>query len=118
MFWIALATAIMMLSGEGDDTRAISAVIAGLRDAITHLGTGSVEKAEALRAVAQFEQAFATHRSELRVFGQCVDDADRNYRATHASYTACSDRVEAQRLALRRVLETVQRDYEAALGPE
>jgi hypothetical protein len=118
MFWIALATAIMMLSGEGDDTRAISAVIAGLRDAIPHLATGSAEKAKALRAVAEFEQAFATHRAELRVFGQCVDDADRDYRATHASYAACSDRVEAQRIALRRVLESVQRDYEAALGRE
>ena len=35
MFWVALATAIMMLSGEGDDTRAIGLLIAGLRDAIT-----------------------------------------------------------------------------------
>jgi hypothetical protein len=40
---------------------------------------------------------------------------DRNYRATHADYAACSDRVEAQRVQLRQVLETVQHDYETAL---
>ena len=115
MFWVALATAIMMLSGEGDDTRAIAALIAGLREAITQGVADSSRRAEAIRAVSEFEQAFATHRQELQSFGACVQAADRNYRATSADYTACSDRVEAQRVTLRHSLATVQRDYEAAL---
>jgi hypothetical protein len=115
MFWVALATAIMMLSGEGDDTRAIAALIAGLREAITQSVADASRRAEAIRAVSELERAFATHRHELQSFGACVEAVDRNYRATPADYTACSDLVEAERVTLRQALVTVQRDYEAAL---
>jgi hypothetical protein len=117
MFWVALATAIMMLSGEGDDARAIGLLIAGLRDAITQTVPASPRQAEALGAVSAFEQAFVTHRHELQEFGKCVEAADRNYRATHADYQACEDRIDAQRATLRHALETAQHDYDAALTP-
>lgn len=117
MFWVALATAIMMLSGEGDDTRAIAALLEGLRQAITQSVPASPRRANALEAVATFEQTFATHRLELQAFGKCVEAADRNYRSTQADYAACGARVEAQRAELRRTLADVQRKYEAALLP-
>lgn len=118
MFWVALATAIMMLSGEGDDTRAVGALIAGLRDAVARVATEPPRKAEALRAVSEFERAFATHRAELQTFGRCVEAADRDYYATRAAYTACRDQIETQRHELRGVLGTVRRDFDAALAPE
>jgi hypothetical protein len=117
MFWVALATAIMMLSGEGDDTRAILALIAGLRNAITQSSADSPRQAEALRAVSEFEQAFTMHRQELQAFGKCVEAADRKYHATRADYAACEERIEAQRIALRGSLAKVQHDYEASLTP-
>jgi hypothetical protein len=117
MFWVALATAIMMLSGEGDDTRAILALITGLRQAITHTVPAEARREQALRAITEFEQAFTKHREQLQLFGKCLEAADRNYHATHADYEACSARLEPQRIALRHVLDSVQHEYEAALSP-
>lgn len=117
MFWVALATAIMVLSGEGDDTRAIAVLLAGLREAIGARVPDEPRRADALRAVTTFEQAFAKHRRELQEFGACVEAADRKYRATAADYAACAALVEAQRATLRTALAGVQRDYEAALSP-
>ena len=118
MFWVALATAIMMLSGEGDDTRAILALLTGLRQAIAQTVPAEARREQALRAITQFEQAFAKHREELQVFGKCLEAADRNYHATRADYQACTARLEPQRIALRQVLDSVQHDYETALSPE
>jgi hypothetical protein len=117
MFWVALATAIMVLSGEGDDTRAIAALLAGMRQAIADRVPEEPRKTGALRALAEFEQAFAQHRKELQAFGVCVEAADRKYRANAADYAACSAPLEAQRVTLRETLAGVQREYEAALSP-
>ena len=118
MFWVALATAIMMLSGEGDDTRAIAMLLAGLREAITTYVPATERRTRALDAVADFELLFTQHREDLKVFGACVEAADRDYRATRASYEACVQPVEAQRLELRAGLRTVIGQYQAALSPE
>jgi hypothetical protein len=117
MFWVALATAIMMLSGEGDDTRAIAALLASLRQAITQLVPDAGRRAQALRAVTTFEQTFENHRRELQAFGKCVEAADRKYQATRADYAACGERVEAQRAEMRHAIQEVQQEYEAALSP-
>jgi hypothetical protein len=116
MFWVALATAIMMLSGEGDDTRAISALLTGVRQAIAAQVPDEARRAAALHAVTEFEQAFDKQRHELHAFGVCVEAADREYRATAAQYAACVQRVEAQRVALRATLASVQRAYDSALS--
>jgi hypothetical protein len=116
MFWVALATAIMMLSGEGDDTRAITSLLAGMRQAIAAQVPDEARRVGPLRAMARFEQAFAKHRHELQEFGVCVEAADRKYRATRAEYAACAQRVEAQRVTLREALASAQREYEAALS--
>jgi hypothetical protein len=116
MFWVALATAIMMLSGEGDDTRAITALLAGVRQAVAAHVPDQARRTDALRAVALFEQAFVKHRHELQEFGRCVDAADRKYRATGADYAACVERIEAQRATLRGTLARVQREYDSALS--
>ncbi|HKO90831.1 MAG TPA: hypothetical protein VJU61_06760 [Polyangiaceae bacterium] len=117
MFWIALATAIMMLSGEGDDTRAIAALLAGLRQAIAAHVPAEAERARALRAVTDFEQIFDKHRQDLQSFGSCVEACDRDYRANRASYDACAQPLEAARVTLGHALERVIEQYQAALTP-
>jgi len=117
MFWIALATAIMMLSGEGDDTRAIAALLAGLHEAIAAHVPAEAQRARALRAVADFEQVFDKHRQDLQVFGACVEAADRDYRASRANYEACERPLEVQRVALGHALQAVIGEYQAALTP-
>src|SRR6185295_1255896 len=106
---------IMMLSGEGDDTRAIAALLAGLREAIAAHVPAEPRRTQALRAVTDFEQAFEDHRHTLQAFGACVEAADRNYRANRASYEDCARPLEAQRVTLGRTLESVVQRYEAAL---
>lgn len=117
MFWVALATAIMMLSGEGDDTRAIAALLAGLRQAIAEYVPASPRREEALRALTGFEQAFATHRRDLQVFGKCVEAVDHRYAATQADYAACAEPLAVKRALLRQTLADVQRKYDEALLP-
>jgi hypothetical protein len=117
MFWVALATAIMMLSGEGDDVRAIAALIAGLRQSISVHVEDDARRARALDAVEDFETEFARHREELQVFGDCVEAVDRRYDATQADYEACEGRIEAERARLRERLDVVHREYEAAVEP-
>jgi len=121
MLWVALATAIMLLSGEltreGDGSQAVAELIAGFRRAITSVVPATPRRTQALRAVERFEQAFATHRQDLQAFGACVEAADRKYRATEADYAACNVRIEAQRVVLHHVLVGAQHDYEAALAP-
>jgi hypothetical protein len=117
MFWVALATAIMMLSGEGDDVRAIAFLIAGLRQSVTQHVADEPRRTRALDAIGRFEKEFARHREELARFGECVETADRNYRATRADYAACEAAVETERARLARTLDEVRGDYEAALEP-
>jgi hypothetical protein len=118
MFWVALATAIMMLSGEGDDTRAIAMLLGGLREAINAYVPASERRTRALDAVADFELLFTKHREELVVFGACVEAADRDYHATQASYDACLRPIEARRVELRDGLRTVIGEYQSALSAE
>lgn len=115
MFWVALATAIMMLSGEGDDTRAILALLGGLRAAITQTVDAGPRRSRALDAVTRFERAFETHRALLKEFGACVEAADRKYGATRDDYAACSGKLEAGRPAISRAIEEAQRSYDDAL---
>lgn len=117
MLWFALATAIMMLTGEFYDDRAIAKLFKALRETIAVSVGDAPHRARALRAVDGFERAFEAHRRDLEEFTACVERADRKYRATQADYAACTDRAQSQRVVLRRTLDAVEREYEAALSP-
>ncbi|HEX6274905.1 MAG TPA: hypothetical protein VFZ53_17805 [Polyangiaceae bacterium] len=118
MFWVALATAIMMLSGEGDDVRAIAMLIAGLRQSIYVHVEDETRRARALDAVGRFESEFVRHRKELERFGHCVESADRKYGATRADYATCEARAESERARLAQALRDVHSAYEAAVEPD
>lgn len=118
MLWVALATLIMMLTGEIYDTRAIAKLFAALRESITDSVPDEAARAKALHAAAGFEQAFETHRLQLVAFAECIDRADHDYRATQSDYTACAERAQAERAALRRSLAALQIEYQASLSPE
>lgn len=101
MFWVALATAIMLLSGDGDDTRIIVDLIAALRQQIS-LTVGEPKRAaKALRGIDLLEQSFKAHRSRLNEYMECVTKVDHNFSATEADYARCDEGLEkeAQRLA-------------------
>ena len=117
MFWVALATAIMMLSGEGDDVRAVAALIAGLREAISLHVENEARRDRALDAVGELELEFKDHREELESFGDCVEAVDRKYDATQQDYDACESRIDDARARLGERLRALRREYDAALEP-
>src|SRR3954470_5716100 len=119
MLWVALATAIMLLSGElsreADDGAILAVLIAALRKATTQEVADAPRRAAALRALATFDAGLLAYRRQLVAFKACIAAADRRYGATRADYDACSGPLETERASLRTSLATAQTEYEAAV---
>ena len=119
MLWVALATAIMLLSGElsreADDGATLSLLLAALRKSTIQDVADAPRRAAALRALASFELGLAAYRRQLATFKACIGAADKRYGATRADYDACSAPLESERTSLRASLATAQSEYEAAV---
>src|SRR6478735_2548949 len=119
MLWVALATAIMLLSGElgreADDGATLALLLAAMRKSTIQDVADSPRRAAALRALASFELGLAAYRRQLATFKACIAAADNEYGATRADYDACSQPLESERANLRASLVTAQQDYEAAV---
>jgi len=120
MLWVALATAIMLLSGEltreADDGAILAALIAALRKATTQEVTDAPRRAAALRALSTFEAGLTAYRHQLVTFKACIAAADAKYGATQADYDACSGPLVVERASLRSNLVTAQTEYEGAVN--
>jgi hypothetical protein len=90
MFWVALATAIMMLSGEGDDSRAILALFQAMRASLPACVADPARRSAALAGVERSQALFLQHRKRLEEVGKCIEDLDRRYQATAEDYERCS----------------------------
>jgi hypothetical protein len=119
MLWVALATAIMLLSGElsreGDDGAILAVLIEALRKATIQQVPDAPRRAAALRALATFETGLTAYRQQLVTFKACISAADSKYGATQADYDACSGPLISERASLRTSLVTAQSEYEAAV---
>jgi len=119
MLWVALATAIMLLSGEltreADDGAILAALIAALRKATTQEVAEAPRRAAALRALSTFEAGLTAYRHQLVTFKACIAAADAKYGAIQADYDACSGPLVAERASLRSSLVTAQNEYENAV---
>jgi len=119
MLWVALATAIMLLSGElgreADDGATLALLLAAMRKSTIQDVADSPRRAAALRALASFELGLAAYRRQLATFKACIAAADNEYGATRADYDACSQPLESERANLRASLVTAEQDYEAAV---
>jgi len=119
MLWVALATAIMLLSGElsreADDGATLARLLAALRQSTIQDVADAERRAAALRALASFELGLAAYRRQLATFKACITAADAKYSATRADYDACSEPLERERASLRASLLSAQSEYEAAV---
>lgn len=119
MLWVALATAIMLLSGElsreADDGAILAVLIAALRKATVQEVPDEPRRAAALRALGTFEAGLTAYRRQLVSFKACIAAADSKYGATQADYDACSGPLEKERESLRTSLVTAQSEYETAV---
>ena len=119
MLWVALATAIMLLSGElsreADDGATLALLLGALRKSTIQDVADAPRRAAALRAIASFERGLEAYRRQLATFKACITAADQKYAATRADYDACRGPLEAERASLRASLVTAQNEYEAAV---
>ncbi|HEY0464740.1 MAG TPA: hypothetical protein VGC79_11045, partial [Polyangiaceae bacterium] len=119
MLWVALATAIMLLSGElsreADDGKMLARLLEVLRKSTIQDVPDAARKAAALRAIRTFELGLEAYRRQIASFKACIAEADGRYGATRADYDACQAPVEAERAQLRQSLVTAQNEYEASV---
>ncbi|MEI9951977.1 MAG: hypothetical protein WDO74_24080 [Pseudomonadota bacterium] len=119
MLWVALATAIMLLSGElgreADDGAILALLLEAFRKSTIQNVADEPRRAAALRALASFELGLAAYRRQIATFKACVSAADRKYEATPADYDACLGPLESERASLRESLVAAQGAYEAAV---
>ena len=89
MFWVALATAISILTGDGDDTVAFRAMIEQWEAQIRQIVTDPARRELAIAAVEKTNSAFRAHRQQLDAVGRCIEEADRSYEVSAEKYLAC-----------------------------
>ncbi len=107
MFWVALATAIMLASGDGDDTRAIRDFLKALREQIPLEVKDEARAKEALRGVDVLQEAFESHRNRLDKYSECIEKVDHNYGAKEADYRRCEEGLEVESARLIKQMEEV-----------
>lgn len=90
MFWLGVATLLMMVSGSGDDTRAFRERARALKEALAQLVSDPVRSQTAIRTVEAIEAEFRRHRDRLHVAQTCLEKADRDFRATPETYARCT----------------------------
>lgn len=95
MFWVGLATLIMLISGTGDDTRAFRQRLDQMSKALTELVHEPSRKNAALETLKQTETALTEHRARLNDAGKCLESADRNYTANATDYDTCVAQLDA-----------------------
>jgi hypothetical protein len=117
MFWIALSTLIMSLTGEGDDTYAIREFFERARDAVDSEVHDAAHKRAALRTLDRATHAFELHRRRVTKISQCIERADRRYTAVAADYERCLADVDPAWSAAGEELIELGHDLGSALTP-
>jgi hypothetical protein len=105
MFWVALASLIMMLSGDGDDVRDVERFLSALDRAVTQVIAEPARRDDVRRAVRTYTLLFEGHRARLNELAKCIEKADRDYAASAAAYAACQEPFDAHWRLLERDLD-------------
>src|SRR5688572_13662465 len=89
MFWVALSTLLMVMTGQGDDTYVFRAFLDNLRDSVEEHVTDPARRARALSVVDDTSNKFRSHREKVNQVGVCFERADRRYQVSAADYEHC-----------------------------
>ncbi len=117
MFWIALSTLIMSMTGEGDDTYAIRDFFERAHDAVEAQVKDAEHKRLALDTLDRAVAAFETHRDRVNKISQCIEQADRRYASVAADYQRCLTDVQPAWNAAGEELIELSRELNRALTP-
>lgn len=89
MFWVALSTLLMAMTGQGDDTFVFREFLDNLRDGVERHVSDPARRARALDVVDDTSKKFRTHRERVNDVSVCFERADRRYQVTAADYEQC-----------------------------
>ena len=89
MFWVALSTLLMVMTGQGDDTFVFREFLENMRDGIEQHVTDPARRARAIGVVDDTSAKFRAHREKVNAIGICVEGLDRRYQVTAAEYEKC-----------------------------
>lgn len=118
MFWVGLATLIMMLNGSGDDTREFRRRAEAMHKATQKVIADTKRQKEAEQALKATMKAFVDHRKRLDLMAQCVIKADANYQATPADYEACIEDLESVWESATDEFVVAEQSFRAAVTAE
>lgn len=90
MLWAALATAIIVLSGFGDDARAIEWLLKSLSHSIELNVSEAGRRERALHAVEAIHGSFIRHRQRLQEVAECIENIDSRYNVSANDYRLCT----------------------------
>ena len=117
MFWIALSTLIMSMTGKGDDSYLIRTFLERARDAVEEQVQDQARRRAALATLDRTSAVFARHRKRVGKISACVERADRSYRATRADYEKCLVDVEPAWDAAAEDLIALEKSFRSSLTP-
>ncbi|HEU5073645.1 MAG TPA: hypothetical protein VFU02_05720 [Polyangiaceae bacterium] len=89
MFWVALSTLLMVMTGQGDDTYVFREFLENLREGVERHVADPARRARAVAVVDDTSQKFRTHREQVNQIGACLERADRRYQTTANDYEHC-----------------------------
>jgi hypothetical protein len=115
MFWIAVASLIMSMSGEGDDTRVYRMFMDAISASVTEVVTDHAKVEVALASLNETDEAFRAHRESLQVAGKCLEEADRTYTATVDTYEKCLSDRDARWELITRFIISLRHDLKEKL---
>jgi hypothetical protein len=89
MFWAALATLIMAMTGAGDDTFVFREFLEKMQEGVQTEVSDPARQQKALAAIDQTLEGFRQHRERVNKVSACIEKADRSYVVKVSDYEKC-----------------------------
>lgn len=118
MMWVAIATAIMLGSGAGDDYRAFELVFDAFEAAVDEVIDEPGARAEALAALEQLRSAVLLTKRASTEIAECLAEVDRDHAADADDYRVCQTQSERQLARIGAVYVGARARFEAAVPRE
>ncbi len=117
MFWVGLATLIMLINGTGDDSREFRKRVQAMHEATEQFVPDLGRRTLADHALDETTAAFLKHRERLDKVSHCIAAADADYAATRAEYTACLDTLDEMWAVSFTDFMRAEQHFRAAVRP-
>ena len=118
MFWVLVASGIMLLTGDGGDAHLEMKMLKAMDGAIQEVVLDDERREAALKNVDGFRQLLMEHRKLLGEVGDCVEKLDRSYNPTKEAYLACSAGIDGLWAKTEERFLGLDREQKSLLTPQ